>query len=82
MAFYIDTIEQIVKDGALAEYGGREKVGEENSALSKYYKKLSDVSADIGKNHTYMGIKVINSLGVVIRQDFVGAYQTEEESEE
>lgn len=74
MAFYIDTIEQIIKDGAYAEYGGREKVGDENTALSKFYKKLSDVSADIGKNHTYMDIKITNSLGGIVKKDSVGTY--------
>lgn len=77
MAFYIDTIEQIIKDGEHAEYGGREKVGDENTALSKFYKKLSDVSADIGKNHTYMDIKITNSLGGIIKKDSVGAYVEE-----
>lgn len=74
MAFYIDTIEQIIKDGAYAEYGGREKVADENTALSKFYKKLSDVSADIGKNHTYMDIKITNSLGGIVKKDSVGTY--------
>ena len=54
MKYYIDTIEQITTDGAITEYGGREKVADETTALSKFYKKLSDVSADLGKNHLYM----------------------------
>lgn len=77
MQFYIDSIEQIIKDGAHTEYGGREKVGDENTALSKYYKKLSDVSADLGKNHTYMDIKITNSLGGIVKKDQIGKYVEE-----
>lgn len=77
MQYYIETIEQINKDGVISEYGATEKVADETSALSKYYKKLSDVSADIGKNHTYMNIKVVNSYGVVVKEDTVGNYVVE-----
>ncbi len=78
MQYYIDTTEQIIKDGALAEYGGKEKAGtDESSALSKYYKKLSDVSADIGNVHTYMNAKLVNSVGGEIKSDEVGQYLTE-----
>lgn len=81
MQYYIETIEQINKDGVISEYGATEKVADENLALSKYYKKLSDVSADIGKNHTYMNIKVVNSYGVVVKEDTVGNYVVEEVTE-
>lgn len=75
MSFYIDTIEQIVNDDkSYSEYGKREKVDDQNTALSKYYKKLSDVSADIGKKHTYMCIQIVNSKHAVIKQDCVGDY--------
>lgn len=77
MQYYIESIEQIIKDGVLQEYGATEKVADENSALSKYYKKLSDVSADIGKNHTYMNIKIVNSYGVQVKADVVGDYVEE-----
>lgn len=76
MQYYIETIEQINTDG-LAEYGGTEKVADETLAMSKYYKKLSDVSADIGKNHTYMNIKIVNSFGVTVKEDAVGNYLEE-----
>ena len=72
MKFYIQTIEQIKQDDSYSEYGGTEKVADETSALSKYYKKLSDVAADLGKNHTYMDIKIVNSLGGVIKRDTIG----------
>ena len=78
MKFYIQAIEQIYdKDGNLTEYGTTEKVGTEQEALTKFYKKLSDTSAAIGKSHTYMDIKIINSLGGCIKKDAVGKYQEE-----
>lgn len=84
MKFYIQTIEQITKNNEISEYGGTEKVDTEQAALTKFYKKLSDVAADIGKNHTYMDIKIVNSLGGCINKDSIGEYveAPEEEPEE
>lgn len=79
MKYYITTIEQINQNGELAEYGTSEKVDSESLALSKYYKKLSDVAADIGKNHTYMDIKISNSYGSIFKSDRIGQYQEEAE---
>lgn len=81
MKYYIETIEQIYKDEAYSEYGNIEKVADENTALSKYYTKLSNVAADLGVNHTYMLIKVINSVGGIIKQDEIGQYVEEEPNE-
>lgn len=75
MQYYIESIEQIIKDGELQEYGATEKVADENSALSKYYTKLSNVAADLGKNHTYMNIKIVNSYGVEVKKDTIGDYK-------
>lgn len=72
---YIDTIEQAVaKDGGINEYGAREKVAGdyETVVLPKFYKKLSDVSADIGKNHYFMDIRIVDSDGGVVKKDKVG----------
>ena len=77
MKFYIQTIEQITKNNEISEYGGTEKVDTEQAALTKFYKKLSDVAADIGKNHTYMDIKIVNSLGGCIKKDSIGEYVEE-----
>ncbi len=83
MSYYIQSVEQIIKDGALAEYGNTERVvTDENTALNKYYTKLANVSADIGVNHTYMRIKVENSVGGIIKSDAIGEYQVEEETTE
>jgi len=80
MMYYIDTIEQVKTDteGVYNEYGGREKVADQNLALSKYYTKLSNVAADLGKAHTYMNIKLVNSLGGVLKSDAIGTYEGEE----
>lgn len=78
MIYYIDTIEQVkgTEEGSVNEYGGRSKEGTDiNAVLSKYYKKLSDVSADIGKNHYYMVIKIVDTTGGVVKEDKVGQIQ-------
>ena len=76
MKFYIDTIEQIKgeEEGTYTEYGKREQKADEQTALTAFYKKLSDVAAAIGKTHTYMDIKITNSEGGCIKKDSVGTY--------
>lgn len=76
MQYYINTIEQTKdSEGKLSEYGKSEKVSDYNTALSKFYTKLSNVSADIGKNHTYMHISIVNSQGFENKTDTVGTYE-------
>lgn len=78
MNYYIDTIEQVKgsEEGQVNEYGGRTKEGTDlNAVLAKYYKKLSDVSADIGKNHYYMVIKIVDTTGGVVKEDKLGQIQ-------
>lgn len=76
MQFYVDTIEQVKNsEGALAEYGKREKKATETAALTEFYQKLSNVAADLGKNHVYMDIKITNSEGGIIKKDSLGVYQ-------
>lgn len=74
MIYYIFAIEQIIKDGELSEYNTQEKVADSQLAMSKFYKKLSDVSNDIGKNHTWMDIRILNSIGGMVKHDKVGEY--------
>ena len=94
MFYYIDTIEQTKKKdeqgqvipGAINEYGKREICKTEggepmplDQVMSKFYKKLSDVSADLvtideSKNHYYMDIKIVNSKGGIEKKDVVGSY--------
>lgn len=75
MAYYIDTIEQTKGESGVNEYGKREKWAlPYEQVLSKYFKKLSDVSADIGeeKNHYYMDIRIVDTTGGVLKKDTVG----------
>lgn len=93
--YYIETVEQVKakEDNPLTvnEYGAKEickiKDAEGRSVPmplpqveSKYFKKLSDVSADLvtideTKNHYYMNIKITNSDGGIIRKEKVGTRQ-------
>ena len=77
MKFYLLTIEQTVSDGEYSEYANVEKVADENLAQSKFYTKLANVAADLGKNHTFMDIKIINSQGGIVKRDTIGTYVTE-----
>ena len=76
MQYYINTIEQILNEDkkSYSEYGATEKVANDATALSKYYTKLANVAADIGKNHTYMHIQIVNSDGFTIKSEKVGTY--------
>ena len=86
MFYYIDTIEQVKgsEEGEINEYGKREivKNADGTPALletveSKYFKKLSDVSADLvtiddSKKHYYMDIRIVDTTGGVVKKDSVG----------
>lgn len=85
MAFYIDTIEQTKGDeGGINEYGKREKWDLPIEQVeAKFFKKLSDVSADLvtideSKKHYYMDIRIVDSTGGVIKKDSVGTYKESE----
>ena len=83
MIYYIDTIEQTkgAEEGTINEYGKREqwKLPLEQ-VEAKFYKKLSDVSADLisideSKKHYYMDIRIVDSTGGVLKKDVVGTRQ-------
>lgn len=87
--FYIDTIEQTIADETseytVNEYGKREqhKLPYEQ-VQSKYFKKLSDVSADLiggekeNAKHYYMDIKIVDSDGKIHDKYKLGTKQTVE----
>lgn len=81
MKYYIQTIEQTNIEGVLNEYGKTEKVDDESTAFVKFYTRCSEVANAIGKTHTYMNIRIVNSYGVVVKEDTVGNYVTEEVTE-
>lgn len=84
--FYIDTIEQTIASEEIEytvnEYGKREqwKLPFEQ-VQSKYFKKLSDVSADLiggakeDAKHYYMSIKIVDSEDNVIAKQKIGTKQ-------
>lgn len=91
MFYYIDTIEQVKKKDeqgqvieGVNEYGKREINKNADGTpmpldqvMSKFFKKLSDVSADLvsideSKNHYYMDIKIVNSEGKIEKKDTIG----------
>ena len=81
--YYIDTIEQTKDEetGKLNEYGKREKWDLPlEQVQAKFYKKLSDVSADLisidpSKKHYYMDIRIVDTTGGVLQKDSVGQMQ-------
>ena len=79
MKYYVNSVEQIVgeEEGTYSEYSKSTKYDDYSSALTAYYKKLSDVSAAIGSTHTYMNIAVVTSVGTVLKYDNVGQYVDE-----
>lgn len=74
MQIYVKKTEQIIKDGALSEYASAEKFADRQSADVKFFKALSDVSADIGKNHTFMHIAIEDSVGNTLKVENIGHY--------
>ena len=76
MKYYIQTIEQIKgeQEGTYSEYANVSKENTEEAALTKFYKRLSDVSAALGNTHVFMDIKIVNSVGGCIKKDSVGEY--------
>lgn len=77
MKYYIVTIEQTKgeNEGSINEYGKIEKKEDYKTAETAFYQKLANVSADIGVNHYYMDIKIVNSEGGIEKKDKLGAYQ-------
>lgn len=82
MKYYLLKIEQTLIDGVLNEYATVPKYNDLQSCEVAYYQALANVSADLGKNHTFMAIKIVDSLGNVIKAENIGAYLTEVPTEE
>ena len=84
MFFYVNSIEQgrnTDEQGnvKLYEYSGSKQYSTEKTAISAFYDKLAAVNKDLSDNlgHTFMDIKVVNSLGGVIKKDQIGEYVEE-----
>lgn len=81
MFYYVDSIEQVTTDteGVYNEYGARTKYATYKAAETKYYEKLMNVSNSSA--HVFMDIKITNSVGGKVKNDQIGAYINEEETE-
>lgn len=76
MSFYVFTIEQIrgESEGTYSEYAGTKKFGDEQAADVYFYTRCAEVSNALKTTHTYMDIKIVNSLGGIIKKDTIGKY--------
>lgn len=77
MKYYLLKIEQTLIDGVLNEYSNVAKQNDLQTAEVAYYQALANVSADLGKNHTFMAIRIVDSLGNVLKSENIGTYLTE-----
>ncbi len=82
MKYYLLKIEQTLVDGVLNEYSSVSKHNDLKSCEVAYYQALANVSADLGKNHTFMAIRIVGSLGNTIKAENIGDYLTEVPTEE
>ena len=75
MKFYVITIEQVHSESGLSEYATKSDGMTEKQARTTFYDKLSAVNKDLSDNgHTFMDIKIENSVGGVIKKDQLGEY--------
>ena len=74
MKYYIRKIEEITtqEEGVYNEYATISKENDYNTALSKYYKALSDVTSSAA--HVYFNIQLVNSHGNVLEDKIIGEY--------
>ena len=76
MSFYVFTIEQIhgESEGTYSEYAGTKKFNDEQAAEVYFYTRCAEVANALKTTHTYMDIKIVNSLGGIIKKDTIGSY--------
>lgn len=76
MSFYVFTIEQIhgESEGTYSEFAGTKKFSDEQAAEVYFYQRCAEVSNALKTTHTYMDIKIVNSLGGIIKKDTIGSY--------
>lgn len=77
MKYYLLKIEQTLIDGVLNEYSTVTKQTSLQACEVAYHQALANVSADLGKNHTFMAIRIVDSLGNIIKSENIGEYLTE-----
>ena len=80
MSYYVLTIEQAKdKDNpeVTNEYANVKKYADQQSAEVYFYTRCSEIANALGKTHYYGHLKIMNSLGGVIKQDTIGKYVNE-----
>lgn len=80
--FYTFFIEQTNTNGTLGEYSGTTGYASHQAAQVAYFEKLKNVSADIGKAHTYCYAEIRDSFGNVYEKNVLGERVNPTESEE
>lgn len=70
--FYTLFIEQTQNGGTLGEYSGTNGYASHQAAQVAYFDKLKNVSADIGKAHTYCYAEIRDSFGNVYEKNVLG----------
>ena len=76
MKYYVDSIEQVKAEESYSEYGKRTKENSYESALSKFYQGLYNVSTS--KNHLYASLAIVDSTGKTLKVETIGTCQTGE----
>ena len=76
MKYYVLVIEQIngEAEGTYSEYANVKKYDDEDSALVYFYTRCSEIANALKTTHKYGHLKVVNSLGGVVKQDTIGQY--------
>ena len=76
MKYYVLVIEQIngETEGTYSEYANVKQYDDEDSALVYFYTRCSQIANALKTTHKYGHLKVVNSLGGVVKQDTIGQY--------
>lgn len=76
MKYYIITVEQVYNEsGQLSEYATKSDGYSEKEATSKFFDKCAAINKDLSPNgHAFAVIKIMNSIGGVIKEEKIGSY--------
>ena len=79
MKYYVFSVEQLHNsEGKLIEYATKSDALSQQGAMTAFYDKCSAVNKDLSDNgHTFMDIKVVNSMGGIVKRDQLGQYVDE-----
>ena len=73
MKYYVFAIEQTYIDGEYSEYSPAvQKFNNFKAAQTSFFSRLAELANSAA--HTYAELKIINSVGGVIKKDSIGEY--------